>query len=79
MSNEALQNEVHANLPASLAVKAADSLFSHDKRTYTKIPTEVVHHEGGGGLLFEDISCMVSVDEVWDWACIFQESHIFLF
>lgn len=51
MSNEALQAEVRANLPISLAVKAADAQFSQDQRTYTHVPTDVSHHRAGEGTL----------------------------
>jgi len=48
MSNDALLEEVGANLPIQLAVKAADSQFSQDQRVYTKVPTEVVHGGASG-------------------------------
>jgi len=43
MSNQALQAEVRANLPIGLAIKAADSAFSHDRRTYTSALPEASH------------------------------------
>uniref|UniRef100_A0A1I7RWF9 DUF2431 domain-containing protein n=1 Tax=Bursaphelenchus xylophilus TaxID=6326 RepID=A0A1I7RWF9_BURXY len=53
MSIEALRAEFKANLPISLAIKAADSLYFKSNRTYTNIPTEVTHkgghHKGRGG------------------------------
>jgi hypothetical protein len=43
MSTDALYAEVRANLPLTLVTKAADSIYSHDQRTYTHILTDVAH------------------------------------
>lgn len=48
MSIEGLRSEVRANLPISLAVKAADQLFSHAQRVYTNVSTEATTHNKGG-------------------------------
>lgn len=43
MSSQALQAEVRANLPIGLAIKAADTAFSKDHRTYTHVLAEASH------------------------------------